>query len=193
MRKITQFIGREDVLMIFCNQLRASVGSFGFGDKWVCPGGNAVPFHSSIRLRLTKLADIKREDAVIGITVQAQLKKNKIAPPARKCTFDIYFDKGIDDESSWFDNLVLKGIITRPTKMTYELDLTELGIGIQKFKSGEWRELISDLKTRNYVRQLVVKANTIDYTNLNPSFDDLVESGAPEKDEVAESGELIDQ
>jgi recombination protein RecA len=196
MRKVTQFIGREDVLLIFCNQLRAGIGGPAFGDKWVTPGGNAVPFHSSIRLRLTKITDIKRQDAVVGITVQAQLKKNKIAPPARRCTFDIYFDKGIDDESSWMENLVAKGVIRRPTKITYEIDLPSAddSISVTKFKSSEWLQILADPKIRAYVRQLVVKANTIDYSNLSPSFDELVETGIiPEKGEVSETGDLIDQ
>jgi len=203
MRKVTQFIGHEDVLLIFTNQLRSNIGGMAFADKWVTPGGNAVPFHSSIRLRLTKITDIKRDDAVIGITVQAQLKKNKIAPPARKCTFDIYFDKGIDDESSWMDNLVAKGVIRRPTKITYEIDLPNAEsiltganvpvTEVKRFKSGDWLQILADSKIRSYVRQLVVKANTIDYNNLSPSFDELLEVNAPEKDEVSETGDLIDQ
>jgi len=34
MRKMTQFIGREDVLLLFTNQLRASIGGMPFSDKW---------------------------------------------------------------------------------------------------------------------------------------------------------------
>jgi recombination protein RecA len=193
MRKITQFIGREDVLMIFTNQLRANMGGMAFADKWVTPGGNAVPFHSSIRLRLTKFQDIKKDDAVIGITVSAQVKKNKIAPPARKCTFNIYFDKGIDDESSWFDNLVQKGVIRRPTKVTYEIDLptSSSDTSVVKFKSSEWKQVISDLKVRAFVKDLVVKANTIDYTNLTPGFDELLDNF--EKDAVVDTGDVVEQ
>jgi len=179
MRKITQFIGREDVLMIFTNQLRSNMGAMPFADKWVTPGGNAVPFHSSIRLRLTKIKDIKKDDAVIGITVQAQVKKNKIAPPARKCTFNIYFDKGIDDESSWFDNLVEKGVIKRPTSQKYEITLPSTTgnheLVTTQFKSSEWKQIIADPKVRAYVKGLVVKANTVDYTNLTPGFDELLD------------------
>ena len=196
MRKITQFIGREDVLLIFTNQLRANIGGMAFADKYVEPASTAYGFHSTIRVRLTKVQDIKKDDAVIGITVQCQIKKNKIAPPARKCTFNIYFDKGIDDESSWFDNLVQKGIIRRPTKVTYEIDLPNDAIGssileTKKFKSSEWKQVIADLKIRAFVKDLVVKANTIDYTNLTPGFDELLDNF--EKDAAADTRDAVDQ
>jgi len=181
MRKVTQFIGREDVLLLFTNQLRSNIG-VSFGDKWTAPGGNAVPFHSSVRVRLTKITDIKKDDIVIGVTVQAQTKKNKIAPPQRKCTFDIYFDKGIDDESSWLDNLVLKGKIERPTKQKYLINLPdyvntkegdEPNIIQVEFKKDEWRKIITPPEIREYVRKMIIDANSIDYSNCTPSFDEL--------------------
>jgi recombination protein RecA len=202
MRKITQFIGREDVLLLFTNQLRANIG-FGFGDKWTAPGGNAVPFHSSVRIRLTKLSDIKKDDAVIGVTVQAQTKKNKIAPPQRKCTFDIYFDKGIDDESSWMENLILRGKIARPTKQKYTIqlpeDLSEAKFEEVKFEEGksfpevefkkaDWRKLISDPNVREYVRQMVISSNSIDYSNCTPTFDEL--EVPPAEETALETGDV---
>jgi recombination protein RecA len=201
MRKITQFIGREDVLLLFTNQLRSAIGAMPFSDKFTEPGGNAIPFHSSVRLRLTKVKDIKKDDATIGVTVQAVVKKNKIAPPARRCTFDIYFDKGIDDESSWMENLILKGAIERPTKQKYIIKLPNLEkIAVEdvrydgqhllepvEFKSSEWRKIITPPATREYVRQMVIAYNSIDYSNCTPSFDELLD--LPE-DAIVESGEV---
>lgn len=203
MRKVTQFIGREDVLLLFTNQLRSAIGGMPFSDKWVAPGGNAIPFHSSVRLRLTKVKDIKKDDATIGVTVQAVVKKNKIAPPARKCTFDIYFDKGIDDESSWLENLILKGAIERPTKQKYIISLPtypqdypidDVKYGSEtsalekiEFKAADWRKIISPLAIREYVRQMVIAYNSIDYSNCTPSFDELLD--LPE-DAIVEPGEI---
>jgi recombination protein RecA len=173
MRKMTQFIGREDVLMIFTNQVRMAIGAMPFQDKWVCPGGQAVPFHSSIRIRLAKVEDIKKGDAVVGVTVQAQVRKNKIAPPMRKCTFDIYFDKGIDDESSWLENLVAKGKIEhKKGSKKYSINLDGK---IEEFEKSEWRKIITDPKNKEFVRNMVISANVIDYANLTPGFDELLD------------------
>ncbi len=189
MRKITQFIGHEDVLLLFTNQLRTNIGA-SWGDKTIEPASTASNFHSSIKIRLTKISDIKRGDAVIGGTFQAQVRKNKIAPPARKCKFDIYFDRGIDDESSWFDNLVEKEIIGRPTKIRYSLEFPENLGGLVEFKSSEWKSIISDLKKREWVKQEVIKANIIDYSNLTPSLLMIDESESEEKTSVVSEEEI---
>ena len=70
------------------------------------PGGMAIPYHSSIRLKLTggsKLED--KHGNVIGINVAAQTIKNKVAQPFRKVDFVIEFGKGIVEGESIFDLL----------------------------------------------------------------------------------------
>ena len=190
-RKFTQFIGRENVLFVFINQLRSGPTGFGSFEKFSEPGGMTVPFHSTIRLRLVKIENItiSSQKEPIGVKIQAEIKKNKIAPPMRKCTFNVYFDKGIDDEASWFDNLVEKGIISRPTKMSYELELPDFSdnsvLKPVKFKSSEWKSIISDKRTREWVKNKVIQANIIDYSNLTPSFDEHI-------DQVKLTEELVD-
>lgn len=187
MRKITKFIGHENVCLIFTNQLRDSIGKFGFGDKQSTPGGWAVPFHSSIRLRLSKLSDIKKNDVTVGVTVQAHTKKNKIAPFNRKCTFDIYFDKGIDDEQSWFDNLIEKNVIKRPTKQMYSISINGTE---HTFKSSKWLDLLSDENIRNECRKLVINANVIDYSALTQNIDSNFDIG--EKPTLGEEEVSVD-
>ena len=71
MRKITNMIGRERVCLIFTNQLRTRLGVT-FGDAWTTAGGKAVAFHSSVRLRLKSIGQIKLRvdgrDEIMGIT-----------------------------------------------------------------------------------------------------------------------------
>lgn len=109
MRKITNFIGRERICLIFTNQLRTRLG-VSFGDPYTTSGGKAIAFHSSVRLRLKSIGQIKLKDdngreEVFGIKTRSQVIKNRMGPPLRSVDYDIYFDSGIDDYGSWLTML----------------------------------------------------------------------------------------
>lgn len=67
-------------------------------------GGHAVGFHSSIRLRLKQIGQLKAKinnvEQVVGVKSRAQVVKNRIGPPFKVVQFDIYFDSGIDEIGS---------------------------------------------------------------------------------------------
>ena len=115
LRKITQMIGRQKVSLVFTNQLRQKLGVM-FGDPWTTSGGKALAFHSSVRIRLKNMGQIKTKvngkDRTIGIKVRAQIVKNRMGPPLRAADFEIYFERGIDNYGSWLgvmkENKLLK-------------------------------------------------------------------------------------
>ena len=103
MRKITQMIGRQRIALVFTNQLRAKLGVM-FGDPWTTSGGKALPFHASTRIRLKnkgRITDTKKN--VLGMTILAQVAKNRLGPPLRHAEFPLYFESGIDDVGSWLE------------------------------------------------------------------------------------------
>jgi recombination protein RecA len=109
MRKITNLIGRERICFIVTNQLRTKMG-VSFGDPWTTSGGKAIAFHSSVRIRLKNLGNIKAKvngvEQVVGKKTSAIVFKNKIGPPERGCQFDSLYSSGIDNYSSWL--IILK-------------------------------------------------------------------------------------
>ena len=87
MRKITNMIGRQKITLVFTNQLRQKMGVM-FGDPWTTSGGRILTFHSSVRIHLKNMGQIKTKvngkDRTIGIKVRSnQIVKNRMEPPLR--------------------------------------------------------------------------------------------------------------
>lgn len=112
LRKITTMLGKQKVLLVFTNQLRQKLNAMPFGDQFVTSGGKALAFHSSVRLRLSMTGKLKNKNKeIIGVTVKAQVIKNRLGPPYRIAEFNVYFDRGIDDLSSWIKVMKDKEIV----------------------------------------------------------------------------------
>jgi len=92
------------VTLLIVSQTRMKVGVV-WGDKTDISGGKALKFYSSQRIKLTEIGKIKKGDVIVGVKVNAEVKKNKVAPPFRDADFSIYFDRGVDDVESVVDFL----------------------------------------------------------------------------------------
>lgn len=109
-KNLTTFIGmaaKTDILLLCLNQLRNRIGGMPGQDPYVAPGGNAIPFYSSVRIRLSPVGKLKEKDSneVIGVNTQVVVHKTRFGPPFRKAEFPIYFTHGIDDPESIIDAL----------------------------------------------------------------------------------------
>jgi hypothetical protein len=107
------------------------------------PGGKAVPYIASLRIRLNRSVQLKEgkkkeegkrkeegaaegddggdggKGAVYGIHTIAKVIKCRLGPPFRRCEFDITFSFGVDDEQSWFDFLHSRGEIEKANGWCY--------------------------------------------------------------------------
>jgi len=105
-RKITGLIGRQRILVVFVNQLRMNLNAIGHQDKWIVPGGKAMAFAASVRLRLSNMGKLKGAgQKIIGNRCKAVVTKNRMGPPHRSALFEIHYDSGIQDLTSWMDFL----------------------------------------------------------------------------------------
>jgi recombination protein RecA len=161
MRKVTNWIARERICLIFTNQLRTKMG-VSFGDQWTTAGGKAIPFHASVRLRLKNTGMIKARvngaEQVVGNKTNVQVVKNRMGPPNRKIDYEIYYDSGIDNYGGWLG--VMKDFkLVSQSGAWYSLDDTDLDTGevfeTVKFQSKDFVEKVinnPEMKERLYKR-----------------------------------------
>ena len=138
MRKITGVIGNQNVLFVILNQIRTKIGVM-YGDPTTTPGGKAIPFHSSVRIKLGAGQTIENKDKeIIGIHVSAKTIKNKVAPPFRTAKFEIHFGVGIREHEQIFDLLRKHG---KETIDDYEVHISGTGawkaLTVSNAKTGE--------------------------------------------------------
>lgn len=167
MRKLTQVLGKERIALVFTNQLKTSMARY--GDPFVTPGGKAIPYHASVRVRLTRRGNMKEganketgdlgEGDVIGVNTTAKVVKNRLGPPHRKCNFFISFANGIEDMPSWFERLHEAKMIEKSAGwcyMDYAKDF--------KFREKGFVQLLKeDPKFKAYIEKKLEETLTVKY------------------------------
>lgn len=114
MQKLVLMLASNKVTLVFCSQLRQKIGAMAFGEQWTTSGGAALKFYSTTRLLITRIGKIKATDeegTVIGTQNEVLVHKNRLGPPFAKVKIDVYFDRGIDSDTSVIKYLKDKGII----------------------------------------------------------------------------------
>ena len=169
MRKLTQMIGRHKITLVFTNQLRQKLGVM-FGDPYTTSGGLALPFHSSTRIRLKNMGQIKdKEKNIIGVKCRAQVIKNRIGPPMRSADYDMYFDRGIDDEGGWLQVLKALGY----AKVGGSWWTIEYKGEPKKFQSKDFIKMLEDdPEFKQYLYDLIVQESILEYQE-NRGIDDV--------------------
>jgi len=182
MRKITGVIGDQSVLFVILNQTRMKIGVM-FGDPTTTPGGKAIPFHATTRIKLGAGQQIKEGDDVIGIHVSAKTIKNKVAAPFRTANFEIHFGVGIKEHEQIFDLLRKNGpeILNRKevslsgTGAWKRLNVTDISTGEilveKKFRKNEFYQLVESDEYGNYIDDFLEAAMVKKFSSEEPDID----------------------
>lgn len=108
---LLKMTGRRRLALIFLNQLRMNIRAQAFQDPYVTPGGKAIPFAASARVRITNTGKVKVGEDIVGIQCKVKCVKTRFGPPYRDCDFPLYFTHGIDDWESIVDLLIENKLI----------------------------------------------------------------------------------
>lgn len=132
LRKITGSLNKASCSIIFINQLREKVGIV-YGNPETTPGGRALKYYSSVRLEVRRGEAIKVGTELIGNAVNIKIVKNKVAPPFKTCSIDLFYGQGISKENEIID-LAAKFDIVKKSGTWYEYNGEKLGQGRENAK-----------------------------------------------------------
>lgn len=105
LRKSCRILAEKNILMVCSNQVRENQEAGPYGQKFTTPGGLAVGFYASTRLRMMGSEKLYRETSfkgkkvkkVVGIKTTIEVFKNSVWEAYHQAPLNILFDYGIDD------------------------------------------------------------------------------------------------
>ncbi len=104
-RKTCRILTQKSFLLVCSNQVRQNMDAGPYGQKETSPGGKAIGFYSSLRLRFFRVEKLrdkkmiagKEVKRIVGIRSQIEVFKSSVDLPYRTAPIIISFDYGIDD------------------------------------------------------------------------------------------------
>lgn len=184
LRKLTGICQKNNVILIFINQIRLKIGVM-FGDPRTTTGGEALKYYASMRLTVSAGEKVKDGDRIIGGKMKVKVIKNKMAPPFTECEIPVIYGEGFDKVGDIFAVAKAWNILEQKGN-SYFIE----GEKIASKRDDAIAALKSDDKLRERLEKMVrselkkrMEAGNLE--NPEPSAEDLAEAKeeAPSDDE----------
>jgi RecA/RadA recombinase len=156
-RKTCRVLANRGFLMVCSNQVRQNIDAGPFEEKYKSPGGEAVGFYASLRLRCHSPVKTPREISVggkkhkrtVGVHTKIEVYKSSIWEPYHTAPVHILYDYGIDDIRANLE--FVKSVVGGTFYMLDETSRLDAGLE-RSIKMVEEGDL--DLRVKRYTIQL---------------------------------------
>lgn len=153
MRKLRGAVNKNRCALMFINQTRMKIGVM-FGDPTTTPGGKALKFYASVRMKVWGSSKVTENDEHVGRLTKVKVIKNKVAPPFRTAEFNIEYGHGIDYRSEIL-SLAIELCVVDKNGSWYKYKGENIAQG-EKNVVDYWRENPSEFKkVENEVLEMI--------------------------------------
>lgn len=184
MRRVAGKVNHSGCMLILINQVRKDLGAYGTPDTTT--GGRAIKFYASLRIevRTSNSKKIERNKQIVGTTVTATVKKNKLGAPFKVAEYDVIFGHGIEGSGSLLDVAEALGLVIRSGASYTEVATGErIAIGKDNAKKllgdPEGKDLAERLQAAVYAH---LQGNVLTENEEDPALAAAVEEEAAEVD-----------
>ena len=169
-----------NICIIFINQIRHKIGVM-FGPSETTPAGEAIPFYSTGRIRISGASAktdrlVNDNGVVIGHKAKFEIKKNKLAPPFTQAVVNLIYGEGFDMTLELISLAVDLGIIDK-SGAWYKYEEKSIGQGEKGVK---------EFFFENPDVLLVIKDQVTEVSGLKVFYDQQLERDERIREELGE-------
>ena len=151
MRRVAGPANENNVMLVLVNQVRKNLAAYGTPDETT--GGKAIKFYASLRIevRTSGSKKITQGNEVVGHTVTATIKKNRLGAPHTTAEFDLIYGQGVDGTGSLLDVAERVGVVSRSGAY-----YTEVATGeriSEQDEDGRLRPVVGKESVKGYLRR----------------------------------------
>lgn len=146
LRKLVPLISESKTIVIFINQIREKVAVM-FGSPETTPGGKALKFYSSVRMRVAQKESLMEGTTRVGHVMGIDIRKNKVAPPFQKTEIELLYSEskgrpaGFDIFGDFLEVAKLSGVVELRGSSYQYIDKST-GEIVKAIGQVKWRELL---------------------------------------------------